>query len=87
MPAGKHKSRTFIRVFVRNISGKAIKHFRKRKTKKKPCSECGKVLMGVPHKIQSKFNTLPKTKKRPERPYGGVLCSSCMREKIRSQVE
>jgi large subunit ribosomal protein L34e len=29
---------------------------------------------------------LAKTKKRPERPYGGNLCSECMREVFRKQV-
>ena len=87
MPAGKHKSRPLRRIFVKTVSGNITKHFRKRKTSKKSCTGCGKILSGVPHKIQSKFKNLPKTKKRPERPYGGILCSSCMREKIRSQVE
>jgi ribosomal protein L34E len=25
---------------------------------------------------------MPKTQKRPERPFGGMLCSACMRRKI-----
>ena len=87
MPAGKHKSRTLRRIFVRTISGKVTKHFRKRKVSKGSCGGCGTILKGVPHKIQSKLKNLPKTKKRPERPYGGVLCSSCMRKKIIQQVE
>ncbi len=29
---------------------------------------------------------LPKTMKRPERPYGGVLCSRCMRQLIKDDV-
>jgi len=86
MPQGKHKSRTFRRIFVRKISGNLTKHFRKRKNSKKVCSECNKILMGIPHKIESKFSALPKTKKRPERPFGGVLCSPCMRKKIIKQV-
>ncbi len=87
MPAGKHKSRTLRRIFVRTISGNITKHFRKRKHKRKSCGDCGAVLKGVPNDIQSKSKNLPKTKKRPERPYGGVLCSSCMRKKIIEQVE
>lgn len=30
---------------------------------------------------------LPKTHKRPERPYGGVLCSACTRDTIRANIE
>tara|TARA_Y100000310_G_scaffold275670_1_gene292328 strand:+ start:5571 stop:5834 length:264 start_codon:yes stop_codon:yes gene_type:complete len=87
MPSGKHKSRTLRRVFVRTISGNVTKHFRKRKSAKRSCGGCGSTLKGVPHNIQSKFKNLSKTKKRPERPYGGVLCSSCMRKKMIQQVE
>ena len=87
MPAGKHKSRTLRRIFVRTVSGNVTKHFRKRKINKSSCGDCGSTLKGVPHAIQSKLKNLPKTKKRPERPYGGVLCSLCMRKKIIKQVE
>jgi len=87
MPEGKHKSRTLRRVFVKLPSGKIKLHYRKRKLSAKRCKECGKILPGIPKLIQSKFRRLPKTKKRPQRPYGGVLCSSCMRKKIISQVE
>jgi large subunit ribosomal protein L34e len=88
MPAGKHKSRTLRRVFVKPPGGgKTRIHYRKRKINLKRCKECNKILPGIPKLIQSKFKKLPKTKKRPQRPYGGVLCSSCMRKKIISQVE
>ncbi len=86
MPDGKHKSRSLRRVFVRTPGKETKLHYRERKPKKKKCSECGKQLHGIPHLIQSKFRNLPKTKKRPQRPYGGVLCSSCMRKKIKEQV-
>ena len=87
MPSGKHKSRTLRRIFVRTIGGNVTKHFRKRKISQSSCGGCGVILKGVPNNIQSKLKNLPKTKKRPERPYGGVLCSSCMRKKIIQQVE
>lgn len=86
MPAGKQKSRSKRRVYVRTIGGENKVHYREKKPKKKKCSQCGKELQGIPHKIKSKFKSLPKTKKRPQRPYGGVLCSSCMRKKIEGQV-
>ena len=79
MPAGKHKSRTLRRVSVKIPSGTKI-HYKKRKPSKKKCANCGKTLLGVPHKISSKSKNVPKTKKRPSRPFGGVLCSSCTRK-------
>jgi large subunit ribosomal protein L34e len=57
-------------------------HYKKRKPDKAICAECGKVLAGVPRALPSKMRDLPKTKKRPERPYGGVLCAACTRRRI-----
>ena len=42
--------------------------------------KCKAILKGVPRERPYKMRTMAKTKKRPERPYGGVLCSKCMRE-------
>jgi large subunit ribosomal protein L34e len=85
MPRGKEKSKSKRKVFVRVISQTKI-HYKQRKPNKKICGNCGKVLHGVPHLTQTKFKNLPKTKKRPERPYGGVLCSACMRKKLAEAI-
>ncbi|MBT6995298.1 50S ribosomal protein L34e [Candidatus Woesearchaeota archaeon] len=86
MPAGKHKSRSLRRVFVKTPGSGTKIQYRKRKPSKRACQDCGKALQGIPSLIQSKFKNLPLTKKKPQRPYGGNLCSSCMRKKIKSQV-
>lgn len=61
-----------------------------RKVRKKPkiakCAICKKPLHGVPREIPSKIRKLAKTEKRPERPYGGYLCSSCMRDLFRKRL-
>jgi len=82
MQPAKTKSRTFRRVKVKTPGGKTVMHYRKRKGKKFQCSNCKKPLHGIPHLIHSKWKDLPKTKKRPQRPFGGVLCSSCSRKRI-----
>ncbi len=82
MPAGKHKSRTLRRVFVKSPGKKTKIQYRQRKPSKITCHECGKDLHGTPHLITSKFKNLSKSKKRPQRPFGGNLCSSCMRKRI-----
>jgi large subunit ribosomal protein L34e len=33
-----------------------------------------------------KMKNMPKSSKRPERPYGGVLCSACTRKLLKSKV-
>jgi large subunit ribosomal protein L34e len=85
MVSGKHKSRTMRKVFVRTTSKTKVQ-YRKRKMDTKKCASCGKQLSGVPKLTRSKFKNLPKTKKRPSRPYGGVLCSKCMRKKIKESL-
>ena len=61
-------------------------HYVKRKPGKAVCGSCGAVLHGVPHESPTKMNNMPKTSKRPERPFGGVLCSKCTRELIRKKA-
>lgn len=77
----KHKNRTFRRVQVK-LSNKVVTHYKKRNPAKAQCGECGKELHGVPRARTVVMQNIPKTKKRPERPYGGVLCSRCMRNKM-----
>ncbi len=84
---GRLKSRKRLRmVFVRTPGGRTTTHFRKKKPSKAKCGNCGKQLAGVPRELPSKMKNLPKTKKRPERPYGGVLCSKCTRSLLKNQA-
>jgi len=87
MPAGRHKSGTFRKVIRRTPGGKLSVQYKKRKPQAAKCSECGTTLMGVPRALPSKMTNMPKTRKRPERPYGGSLCSKCMRQKIVETVQ
>ena len=86
MPSGRHKSRSMRRVSTRTPSGKSKLSYDKRKPSKAKCSECKAILPGVPRERPYKMQNMPKTQKRPERPYGGQLCSKCMREKIKAEV-
>jgi large subunit ribosomal protein L34e len=82
MVSGKHKSRSMRRVF-RRVPKKGSKlKFKKRKPSKAKCAGCGKTLSGVPRERPYKMKNMPKTAKRPQRPYGGVLCSACSRKEI-----
>jgi len=82
MPAPKHRSRSKRRVFVRTPGSNTTLHYKRKIPSKPKCSECGQVLPGVARGTKTELNKLPKTKKRPDRPFGGVLCSRCMRKKI-----
>ena len=79
MVAGRFRSRSFRRVFVKTPGGNVVLRHERRKPSKATCAECGMVLTGVPREIPARIKKLSKTQRRPERPYGGVLCSKCMR--------
>jgi len=74
------------RVKVKVPSGKVVIRYEQRKPKVAKCARCGKPLHGVPRLIPSKLRKLPKTKKRPERPYGGYLCSKRMKEAMKEKA-
>ena len=82
MPSPKERSRSFRRVKLKVAGNRTVLHYYRKKPAKAKCGKCGALLKGVPHELPYKMRTMPKTKKRPQRPYGGVLCSSCMRIKI-----
>lgn len=83
MRPGKQKSRTFRRIFKKITGNKVIVRYEKRKPSKAKCGNCGARLKGVPRERPYKMRNMAKTKKRPSRPFGGVLCSKCAREKIK----
>lgn len=74
------KSRSLRRVKVKMPGGITRLVYKRRKPKKARCSGCGALLEGVPRELAAKMKKLAKTKKRPQRPYGGMLCSRCMRK-------
>lgn len=82
MPAPSKRSRSLKRIQRRVPSGRTVVHYKKKKHSKAICGSCGAVLQGVPRKNPLQMRKMPKTKKRPERPYGGVLCSKCTRDLI-----
>ncbi len=86
MPAPRLRSRSLRKLF-RKVPGGSIKvHFKKRKPKAAKCGSCGSVLKGMLRELPFKLRNIAKTKKRPERPYGGVLCGRCMRQTIIDKI-
>lgn len=79
MPEPYKRSRSLRRIKVKFPGGKTSLHYKKRKPKGAKCGECGHLLKGVLRERPFKMRNIPKTKKRPERPYGGKLCGRCMR--------
>ena len=83
MPRGMFKSRTLRRVFKRVPSGSTKLHYIERKPKQAHSGRCGSILHGSPRTRPIDMKRLAKSEKRPERPFGGVLCSACLRDMIK----
>lgn len=64
--------------------GKKI--FKSKKPSKPACGLCGSPLQAVPNRIPSEMGKLALTQKRPQRPFGGVLCSSCATRVIKVEA-
>jgi len=82
MVAPRYRSRTFRRVKVRLPSGKTVTHYARRKPGRATCPVTGQELHGVPQMLPRKLSGVPKSSRRPSRPYGGVLSSKAMRAKM-----
>lgn len=72
------KSRSYKKNYRRTPGGRTVVHYEKRKNTPMKCGKCGNILAGVPVK-DSERRKLPKSLKRPERMFGGVLCSKCLK--------
>ena len=80
----KQKSNTFAQRKVRTPGGRVAIQYKGRKPGIAKCGSCKGKLNGIPRGRPADMQALAKTEKRPQRPYGGVLCSYCMREKIKA---
>jgi large subunit ribosomal protein L34e len=79
------RSRSKRRVW-RRVPGGEVKVFYERNyVYEAYCAVCGRPLGGVPRDIRV-IRYGPKTAKRPERPYGGVLCSTCLATAIKLSI-
>ena len=86
MPRPALRSRSLRRVKVRTPGGRVVIHYERRKPSPARCGICGAVLSGVPRERPSKLRKLAHTERRPERPYGGVICPRCLRRGLINAV-
>jgi large subunit ribosomal protein L34e len=85
MVLGKTKSRTFRRVKVRTIT-KTKTVYKRRKPKLGTDPKTGETLKGVKRELPGKMKNIPKSQRRPSRPFGGVLSSKSSREEIKKRA-
>ncbi|MBI2542618.1 MAG: 50S ribosomal protein L34e [Candidatus Aenigmarchaeota archaeon] len=70
----------------RVTSGKVRIHVKREKTALHRCANCKGILHGMKRLMQSRVRKLAKSDRRPDRPYGGYLCSNCTRELFRERA-
>ncbi|MDD3454755.1 MAG: 50S ribosomal protein L34e, partial [Methanobacteriales archaeon] len=70
----------------RTPGGRTVIHYKKKKPSKHVCAGCSKPLHGVPRGRPYQIRKLPKSKRRPNRPYGGYYCSECMRKVFKEEA-
>lgn len=86
MPEPRHRSRTYRRIRTKLPGGENVLHYKKRTPRVAKCANCGVELKGIPRVRDYKMQTLSKSKKRVERPFGGNLCSKCSRSLIKDET-
>ncbi len=82
----RYRSRTFRRIYVKKPGGDNIIQYKRRKNAKPQCAMCEAFLPGVARGTKAEVHALPRSARRPERPYGGTLCSACTRRTIIAKV-
>ena len=80
------RSRSFRRVKTRLPGGSYTTHFEKRMPSQAVCTKCKRPLHGLARLRPLRMQGLPKSRRSVNRPYGGNLCSPCMRAEIRNKT-
>ena len=86
MPELRYRSRSYKRMHNNTPGGRSVLRYKKKKPSKHVCAECGAPLHGVPRGRPYEINKLSKSHKRPNRPYGGYLCSKCARKHFKNEA-
>ncbi len=82
----RKKSGNVKRINRRTPGGRRTVIYKRKKHSPARCAICGAILAGVPTGSPGEIRGLPKTKRRPNRRYGGYLCPKCMRLKVSEEI-
>ncbi|MEM4577005.1 MAG: hypothetical protein QW701_06100 [Candidatus Nezhaarchaeales archaeon] len=64
---------------VRTPGGRLVRRPVEPKKKEAKCAWCHEELHGAPALSKTNIKKLPKSSRRPERPYGGYICPRCLK--------
>lgn len=68
------------KVYKKTPGGKTVMRTKSKLPSKSRCGSCGSMLHGMVRGTNTQRKKMSKSSKRPERPYGGILCSKCARQ-------
>ena len=86
MTGTSFKSKSKNKVF-RKTPGTLLKvHLEKRNPKGQFCGISGAILNGIPKKTATEFNKLSKSKKRPNRKYGGTFSHKVVKDHLEKAI-
>jgi len=83
MPRPALRSRSLRKILKKIPGGAYVVHYTNRKPSAPKCANCKRPLKGVAKREQSRLKRVASSFRKPSRPYGGNLCSACMRNKIK----
>ncbi len=82
MPAPARRTKSQKARKTKTPGARLTVHYSRRKKSVSNCGICKKPLQGTPKARKSEIRSLSKSAKRPNRPYGGRLCASCLKSSI-----
>lgn len=83
MPSPHLRTRSLKKMKVKVPGGRTKTHYNKEKVSAAICAVCRKPLAGVPSKGSAEVRKLSYSARRVWRPYGGHLCSGCLKTGIK----
>jgi large subunit ribosomal protein L34e len=86
MPKRSLRTRSKKRQTLRLPGGRTGTHYTREKIKSQRCARCEKPLSGIPRLISSGVRKLPASQRKIERPYGNLLCPTCLQESLKQAV-
>lgn len=86
MVAGSKRTRCIKKTQVVVPSGKVVTRYKRKAYSAARCQLTGQKLNGVPRTNKTELRKMPKSSRRPTRPFGGVLCPAAMRRVLIERV-
>ncbi|MDO5850980.1 MAG: 50S ribosomal protein L34e [Methanobacteriaceae archaeon] len=86
MPQPRYRTKSLKAVSKKVPGGRNVTHYKKKKPSKHVCANCGRTLDAVPRGRPYEIRKLSKNSRKPNRPYGGNLCTNCTKKLFKNEA-